>query len=62
VELRALDAISAASFLDREGLRSPRLRWLLDYACRDDYGLTLAADQRLGAVVLLRVARRPRRR
>lgn len=41
-EVRALDAVSAAAFLAREGFRSTRLRWLLDYACRDDYGLTLA--------------------
>jgi hypothetical protein len=41
-ELRALDALDAATYLEREGFRSPRLRWLLDYACRDDYGLTLA--------------------
>src|SRR5205823_13730196 len=27
--------------LDRHGWRSPRLRWLLNYACRDDYGTTL---------------------
>ncbi|HEY6877714.1 MAG TPA: FAD-dependent oxidoreductase [Polyangiales bacterium] len=41
-ELRALDAIDAASFVRGQGFRSPRLLWLLDYACRDDYGLTLA--------------------
>lgn len=41
-EVRALDALSAAAFLAREGFRSQRLLWLLDYACRDDYGLTLA--------------------
>jgi predicted NAD/FAD-dependent oxidoreductase len=42
-EVRALDQISFASWLDRHGLRSERLRWLCDYACRDDYDL-LAAD------------------
>jgi hypothetical protein len=41
-ELRALDAIDAASFLRQNGFRSARLLWLLDYACRDDYGLRLA--------------------
>jgi glycine/D-amino acid oxidase-like deaminating enzyme len=40
-ELLALDGISCAAWLEREGFRSPRLRWLLDYACRDDYGCTL---------------------
>src|SRR5262249_60300592 len=25
----------------RRGFTSPRLLWLLDYACRDDYGTTL---------------------
>jgi monoamine oxidase len=42
-EVTALDRESFASWLDRRGLSSPRLRWLADYACRDDYGL-LAAD------------------
>ncbi|MBX3248605.1 MAG: NAD(P)-binding protein [Myxococcales bacterium] len=39
--LLALDEESAAAFLDRHGLRSPRLRWLAEYATRDDYGLSL---------------------
>ena len=34
----ALDAIDFASWLDREGLSAPPLRWYLDYCCRDDYG------------------------
>ncbi len=38
-----LDRLSMAEWLDRNGFTSPRLRWLVDYACRDDYGLT--ADQ-----------------
>jgi hypothetical protein len=40
-EVRALDGRSFASWLDGQGLGSPRLRWLLDYACRDDYGSRL---------------------
>ena len=40
-EARALDALSLAAWLDEHGLTSPRLRWLLDYACRDDYGSRL---------------------
>lgn len=41
-ELVALDRMSAKEWLDRQGLRSPRLLWLLEYGCRDDYGLDLA--------------------
>ena len=42
-ELVALDRISISNWLSRHEFDSPRLRWLVDYACRDDYGLT--ADQ-----------------
>jgi protoporphyrinogen oxidase len=42
-EARALDRLSMAEYLDRLDLRSPRLRWLVEYSCRDDYG-TLLAD------------------
>ena len=42
-DLTALDRISMADWLDARGLTSPRLRWWVDYACRDDYGL-LAQD------------------
>jgi hypothetical protein len=42
-DLLGLDRISFATWLDRNGYTSPRLRWLCDYACRDDFGL-LAAD------------------
>jgi glycine/D-amino acid oxidase-like deaminating enzyme len=41
-ELRALDTISFAAWLDERKLTSRRLRWLCDYACRDDYALTAA--------------------
>ncbi len=37
----ALDRMSMADWLDRHGWTSPRLRWLVDYACRDDYGTRL---------------------
>jgi protoporphyrinogen oxidase len=40
-EVTALDKITIADWLNSRALTSPRLRWLLDYACRDDYGLTL---------------------
>jgi phytoene dehydrogenase-like protein len=42
-EVTALDRMSFAAWLDGRGLTSERLRWLCDYACRDDYAL-LAAD------------------
>ncbi|MEK6405961.1 MAG: FAD-dependent oxidoreductase [Acidobacteriota bacterium] len=40
-EITALDTVSMAEWLDRHRWNSPRLRWLIDYGCRDDYGLTL---------------------
>jgi len=40
--IRALANISFATWLDQQGLTSPVLRWLLEYATRDDYGTTLA--------------------
>lgn len=40
-EVRALDALSFKAWLDQKGFTSPRLLWLLDYACRDDYGARL---------------------
>ncbi len=39
-EWTALDKLSMARWLEAEGFRSPRLKWLVDYACRDDYGTT----------------------
>jgi len=38
----ALDAVSFAQWLDRQGLDDPQLRWYLDYCCRDDYGAGIA--------------------
>lgn len=40
-ELTALDRISAATWLDRKGFKSPLVRWYVEYACRDDYGASL---------------------
>jgi hypothetical protein len=37
-ELLALDRLSFAAWLDREGLRSPFVRWYTRYACLDDFG------------------------
>ena len=42
-EADALDRISMREWLDQRRLTSPRLRWLVEYACRDDYG-TLLGD------------------
>jgi monoamine oxidase len=36
--LAALDALPFDDWLARQGLDDPRLRWYLDYCCRDDYG------------------------
>jgi hypothetical protein len=37
-----LDRTSMAEFLTARGYTSPRLRWWVEYACRDDYGTDLA--------------------
>ena len=37
-EVTALDRLTMTQWLDRHGWTSPRLRWLVDYSCRDDYG------------------------
>jgi phytoene dehydrogenase-like protein len=39
--MRGLDRITMAQWLDDQGFDSWRLRWYVDYACRDDYGCTL---------------------
>lgn len=40
-EITALDKITMAEWLQRKSWDSQRLRWLIDYGCRDDYGLTI---------------------
>jgi hypothetical protein len=40
-EVTALDKMSMGAWLQARGLNSLRLRWLVDYSCRDDYGLTV---------------------
>ena len=37
----ALDRISMNEWMNQRGFTSPRLRWWVNYACRDDYGMTL---------------------
>jgi phytoene dehydrogenase-like protein len=39
--LTELDGQSFAQWLDAQGFDLPALRWVLDYACRDDYGASL---------------------
>jgi glycine/D-amino acid oxidase-like deaminating enzyme len=41
-EVTALDRLTMAEWMRERGLDSARLRWLVDYACRDDYGMTAA--------------------
>jgi Flavin containing amine oxidoreductase len=41
VEVTGLDRISMGEWMRQFGFNSPRLRWWVDYACRDDYGMTL---------------------
>jgi phytoene dehydrogenase-like protein len=41
-EVTALDRLSMAEWLERKRFTSSRLRWLVDYGCRDDYGATPA--------------------
>lgn len=40
-EVRALDKQSAKQWLDELQITSPRVRWYVEYATRDDYGLDL---------------------
>jgi glycine/D-amino acid oxidase-like deaminating enzyme len=37
-DVTALDKTTMADWMDRQGFTSSRLRWLVNYACRDDYG------------------------
>jgi hypothetical protein len=46
----ALDRTSMADFLAARGFTSPRLRWWVEYACRDDYGTDLAGTSAWAAV------------
>lgn len=39
-EWTSLDRQTMAEWLTQNGYTSPRLKWLVDYACRDDYGAT----------------------
>jgi predicted NAD/FAD-dependent oxidoreductase len=49
-DLDALDRLSAADWFRQHGWQSPRLRWWIDYACRDDYGLSIEDTSAYAAV------------
>src|SRR5918997_394756 len=40
-EVTSLDRLTTAEWMTARGFTSQRLRWLVDYGCRDDYGLTV---------------------
>ena len=40
-EVIALDRISMIEWMEQHKFSSQRLRWLVDYSCRDDYGSTI---------------------
>ena len=40
-EIVALDQLTMREYFDRAGWSSDRLRWYVDFCCRDDYGCTL---------------------
>lgn len=40
-QARKLDQISMLQWMEQQGWTSSKLRWYVDYACRDDYGLTI---------------------
>ena len=40
-EVTALDRLSMDEWMTQHGFTSPRLRWWVNYACRDDYGMTM---------------------
>jgi len=40
-EVTVLDRISISEWLERNNFTSQPLRWLVDYACRDDYGASM---------------------
>lgn len=49
-EWTQLDAMTADEWLSAQGFTSPRLRWLVDYACRDDFGAGLASTSAWAAL------------
>jgi hypothetical protein len=49
-DLAALDGMSAEALLTRANIESPRVRWWVEYGCRDDYGLSLSSTSAWAAV------------
>jgi hypothetical protein len=49
-DLTALDRVSMDEWMRKKGFTSPRLRWLVEYACRDDYGSLLASTSAWAAL------------
>ncbi len=41
-DLVSLDGMTMGAFLEAHGITSPRVRWWVEYACRDDFGCSLA--------------------
>lgn len=58
-EVLALDNISMLDWLSQQGWDSPRLHWYVDYACRDDYGLTLERTSAWAAILYFAARLRP---
>jgi hypothetical protein len=56
--LTALDRQSMESWLDLKGFTSPRVRWAVEYACRDDYGATLSTTSAWAALFYFASRRR----
>lgn len=48
--IRALAAVGFSDWLDDQGFTSPRLRWWIDHACRDDYGVDAAGVSAWGGL------------
>jgi protoporphyrinogen oxidase len=60
-EVMELDRLSMREWLDQHGFHSPRLRWLIEYGCRDDYG-SMMDDTSAWAAVFYFASRVPKPR
>jgi len=40
-DFRVLDTLTMSAWMNEKGFTSPALRWMVDYACRDDFGGSL---------------------
>lgn len=58
-EGKALDALTATGWLEQEGFRSARLHWMVDYACRDDYGCRARDTSALAALAYFAARQSP---